>query len=1207
MSNFEQSGAQIRNPSRGRPIHVARMETGLVTNRSALHDPSSWYLSKYGGFPDALIDGSNMEVSNQLTLIRRPGNSAFSNQTIPNPPNIFYDWRTVSGAINIVVDTPVASYIVTPTTLTQIFTKSVGAGQGYYQGVGNTLYFGDGVDLLKFDGINSWNWGITAPGTQPSVTPISVGSASTVWQANTNFTTMGLIVDQNGNTEALISVNANGSNPNSQFGTSGSGAPQWNQTLYGTTTESTGTPIVWKNLGPILQWQASTAYGDAGVAGVAQPVAIFDPVSQSVFLNFNRNGATSTSGTVKPAFTAFGGPYWDNQCHWFFFGTFSQLQFWKPSTSYKQWYTGGGVLGTNTPINSAIEPVNMPPPSNQNVFLQVPTNTGTSGTTYPPPFGSIFGTTTQDNKLSWMNCGSATWAATTTYIPWSIPGQAFSAIKDPNGNMQVCYKSTGQSGSTQPGAAWKAAFAYVNGNQIVDSNNNLQTVTVGGTSGNSKSVNNTVLTAGVATYTTTVAHGYVAGQFVTVTGSTRANGIFNVTRAIIQSTPLTTTFTINLNFANVVSGADAATSVAGPTWNQTLSGTTTDGGVTWRNDGPSIGWGTAYGSTTTDGGVTWVCVGPPLTWAANTIWHLPIAGFSPPSPSQSFGGSSVSDTNVPVDVEFVIVSGKSAAGAPTWAGIGVQTQDNTQGTGPTWFNNGAQSALSLTWTKSHVYAYSFKSMANGDPFAETSVGGGGLTPPGITASQSGGLNNFVWTGIPTGSKSGHVSTASPVAVVSGAGTNQVNIVSGLGSTDPQVDTIIIWRDADGGGSSNMFELTEIPAPKAVGGIAQTWTFKDFLPDVPTTISGIQYPGLNNLIKAPINGANNPPPAGFLPMAYHFGRIWGAVGNTVFVSAGPETTTGSGNESFIASEFFTFSSPVTRIVPTATGVYVFLTSDVYGIEGGPVFSTFFSTPLIPGVGLLNYGALDVHGGVIYLYTSDNQFLTMDPSGGVNRMGGAIADKLSQLDATKVFVTVHESGNDNAIFVSDGSIGWFRLNPSQFPNGTPVWSTFATITGGAKAVQSIEVSKGVHRLLVGGVGNNQLILQRDFSTYADNGISYTCFFTMGNINLVNPGQIAGLTFVNVRATKIGTTPAVSFLLNEISGAFTSFPRAQAYPWQIEGATLQPQSLYSNAYYFRDAGVPALAEHMQVKVSFPAESFANEILSLTIFGVIEQPPEM
>jgi hypothetical protein len=342
------------------------------------------------------------------------------------------------------------------------------------------------------------------------------------------------------------------------------------------------------------------------------------------------------------------------------------------------------------------------------------------------------------------------------------------------------------------------------------------------------------------------------------------------------------------------------------------------------------------------------------------------------------------------------------------------------------------------------------------------------------------------------------------------------------------------------------------------------------------------------------------------MAYHFERIWGAVGNYVYVSGGPDVLTGNPNESFDPLDYFEFPSSVTRVVPTMTGIFVFLTSDVYAILGGPVFDTFFPSPAIPGVGLLHYNALDVHGAVVYMYTADNQLISLDPSGSAQRIGGPVADKLAAFNASKVFVTVHESGNDNAIFVADGVTGWYRLNPTQFPNGNPVWSPFANVVGGAGAVLSIEVTTGVHRLLVGGIGTNTHILQRDMTTYQDNGSNYSCFFTMGSINLVYPGQIAGLDFVDLRATRVGTSPTCAFLLNEVSGTFTTFPSAQAYPWQAYGATLQPSSLYSNAYYFNATQVPALAEHMQIKVSFPAENYPNEVLSLTIFGTVEQAPE-
>jgi len=241
-SLLESVGAQPRNPSRGKPIHIARMETGLFTNRSALHDPATWYMSKYGGFPDALIDGSNMEVSNALTLIRRPGLSEWSSVSVPNQPNLFYDWRTLDQGIKVIVDTSVATYIQASASQTQIFTKSGGAGQGYYQGVADTLYYGDGVDLQKYitPAGSVWKWGIAAPTVAPTVTITETASAAVNWVASTVFSTMGLLVDSNGNIQQLINVNAQPvANPNStQFGLTGNGQPAWNQTPGGTTTDN---------------------------------------------------------------------------------------------------------------------------------------------------------------------------------------------------------------------------------------------------------------------------------------------------------------------------------------------------------------------------------------------------------------------------------------------------------------------------------------------------------------------------------------------------------------------------------------------------------------------------------------------------------------------------------------------------------------------------------------------------------------------------------------------------------------------------------------------------------------------------------------------------------------------------------------------------------------------------------------------------------
>src|SRR6185312_15302825 len=106
----------------------------------------------------------------------------------------------------------------------------------------------------------------------------------------------------------------------------------------------------------------------------------------------------------------------------------------------------------------------------------------------------------------------------------------------------------------------------------------------------------------------------------------------------------------------------------------------------------------------------------------------------------------------------------------------------------------------------------------------------------------------------------HVSTASPISASTGPQTSKEVQLSGDRSTDPQVDKVQIYRVSDGG-SIYMF-LAEIANP-GVG----TWSYTDTSADS----------ALNELILAPQNGVNNPPPAGLINPVYHSGRLWGSVG------------------------------------------------------------------------------------------------------------------------------------------------------------------------------------------------------------------------------------------------------------------------------------------------------------------------------------------
>jgi hypothetical protein len=1160
---IEQAGGSPQKQPKWVPIFIDRSMTGLFTQRSVLHDPSDVYTVKYyGGRPDALWKGLNIELTNRLTLQRRPGLTALSTSTYATPPDRSYAFQLSNGTIQLIVDTASTglltltsvdnasgtavyhgtitggaanafvgleftvagfakgvnngTFLVTASTATTLtldnafasaetlaataisygavyydqqngsktllFDKGVGAGQTHFQGVGGVLYMGDGVDTRKYTPLNTnfppgssvsvWNWGTDAPTTQPTVTAVASGSAAATWQANTIYSTMGLTVDSFNQIWQLISVNADGTNTaNAIYGTAGSGSPIWNQTLYGLTTETGGTPIIWKNLGQILPRQASHQYADAGQAGTAGLTTIYDAATGSIYMNFRNSGSLGTTASGSgPVFNGVAGSsFFDGGCHWFFIGKYANFSAWQPTHAYGNWYS---TPANETAANLVIEPFLLPPPTGptaQPIYAQIATNTGTSGSAYTPFYDNAgAGARVNDAQLQWLCLGKATWAANTAYTPWQVQGTTFGCVLS-GGKLHVCLSGS-QSGSSIP------------------------------------------------------------------------------------------TF------------------------------------------------GSNYGDhSTLDGDITWVCVGPQVSWVAGSgttgIWHLPLSGFQPPQTSQAYGGSIVnSNTNL---VEAVIISGKSGTVQPTWGAINTNTVDNAI----TWFAESATSTKSLTARFGHTWAYSFKSLALDDFYAALPLGGGN-TPPGITSATSSGLNNFAWTGIPTGSGTNAVSSASLVNVVAGANSGSVYTIGGFGSTDPQVDTIIIWRSADvADGSGEMFELTEIPAPKPIAGVAQPWTFKDFLPDAPTAL----YPGLNDLIPAPIADVNDPPFDTFLPMAYNFERIWGADGQTVDFSGGPDTQVGNPNEAFPPTNSLPFLAPVIRLVKTPQGLVTFLTDSIEVIGGGPLTSTFFSVTWAPGIGLRSFNALDVLAGEIYFFSADNQFRIMTPSLNIANAGFALGDQFANMpssgvsdttwDASQVYVASHQNGIDNCIIVADGNTGWYRLNPRQAgitQSTEPIWSPFAAITNGCQMVQSIETSPGIKKLLVGGNVDGQKILYRDLSVYTDDGTPYDANFVMGAITLAHPGQLALLKFVEFDFSGVSFQPTVSYLLNEISGSFTSFTLAPVFdPPSLYGTTITPATYSPNRYYFIGTGSLARCRFLQIKVDFGTTAVGNELYSTTIFG--------
>lgn len=1010
QDRFAEAGAQPAKPSHYAPIFVAASLTGLYTQRSVFHDPSNVVTQRfYGGRPDTLFNGLNVELSNELTLIRRFG-TVQASANYAQPPLNAFQWELDDGTILLNVDTQSFVY-KEPLNLgaaTQIFAKSPFAGRGYFVASGDTLYYGDGIDLIKYTPTNPngliWNWGIAAPTSAPTVTVGAAGSSAAQWAANTVFSTMGLLVDPNNNVQQLSSVNANPTAPNAtQIGTSGPGTPNFNTAYLATTNDGS---VTWTSLGQITLWEPNTTYQPGN--------AIYDPGTNCIFIT--SHGHPVKSGTTRPAFNATlglsgarvsepTGARWEN------IGQANVApgapQTWASNTHFNLYNVPASGADPTNAFSAVVFPL-IPFVNSQGqlcggqpTYLLGASVAGTTANTTYTPWNGIpsqtIGQITDDNQLAWICQGSKVWIPDNPYTQWVYGNTTFSVIEDQNSNMQVCI-SSGTSGALEPGS----------------------TATL--TAASNASGGNT-------TYTGTFPTPFPVGFPATITGFVNAGN--NATGQVVSCNS-TTLVIVNPN------------------------------GVAETHSGVATfdPWSTVYGGQTTDGTATWVCVGPPVAWTANTKWFLPAPGFAPPLLTQAFGGSEVVGSAF---VQAVIVSGISGGSTPTWSvTVGATTTDNAI----TWETVAAFSNRSITWTKSHVYAYSFACRTPTDPYDTTALlTFGNLNTPQMLTPLGNVPGLTTPLGFYSGGGTGAVSTASPVFTLATPNiTGAVNQIGALGSTDPQVDTIIIWRDADGGGPSNMFDLIHIPAPKPIAGVAQPWTFFDFLPDIASTVGGINYPGLDNLAPAPIDHQNDPPPAGFLPLCdeLHFSRIWGAVGNTVFHSSGPDNLVGNPNEAFNPNDDdFPFKSTVVACIHTPAGLICPTTTDQECIYGGPSTASFYSQTMIKQVGLLNYNAWDRVGGEIYFVSTDCQVWSFNPTVQLARAGFPIGNLLAaQLPANgeNVSLVAYENGTDNAVFVGDGATGWYRLNPHQVGadmsgENAICWSPFAQINGGAQLLKSV----------------------------------------------------------------------------------------------------------------------------------------------------------
>ncbi|HEY2351076.1 MAG TPA: hypothetical protein VGH83_01115 [Candidatus Acidoferrum sp.] len=654
--------------------------------------------------------------------------------------------------------------------------------------------------------------------------------------------------------------------------------------------------------------------------------------------------------------------------------------------------------------------------------------------------------------------------------------------------------------------------------------------------------------------------------------------------------PLFIVLDSNGNLQQLTTGGTTGAVV--PVWNVTVGGTTADNTAVWTNLGPSA-WITAHayaiGAAILATYKYWITV-PVTTYTWNGYTLVPTV--------------TLQQVQITVTSLFqCIAAGTSGANQPAWInGLNTVTQDNgvgwkNLGTAASWATIGATQLVSTATTILDANGFLEKpqllAKTGPGPAEPTWKAKGAITQDNTMQW----LNSGPYTPAGTGallyafsgksSVTGHVGNASPVSQPTVLSVGNLPIVQGVGVPNPPEDRLIVWRTLPGG--STLFYLDEIPNP----GAGQPWVYTDTNTDV------------NELIQAPIAGENSPPPIGFIPQAYYLGRIWGYVGNILRWSGGPDSLTGSGDQSFPSKNNFNFPSLGVTCWPTSIGLICYTNSDIWAVLGqGTDQSPFYVVNFQQGVGLANQDALAINGSTAYGMLTSAQVVSMDPGAGELEVGFPIGDRFSALyTPSRTYCAWHQaSSGDMALYVADGSTGWFRMAAVAAPESGNVWSPFGAIVGGVKAIASVEIVPGLKVLLLGPSQQGQPILMRDSSTNADNAQPYAAFADIGSLVLAQPGTTVGLQFIVTEEKKIpdASPVGVGVLLDEIAGSFLNLRNTSPDP-----PNLKP-SLTVNVQRFwlaQDANTVQRCRHMQQRISWAAENFPNELYTNTIFGRVPE----
>lgn len=1138
------------------PIWVNRFISGYWPNRNPLRDASLPVLQEkfYGALNDALIDGLNCEINNRSELTRRAGLSTqydgFFSNTIPAQNFYSFPVFGTNGSSTQKVLMSTNANILELTNPNFIYARPQ---------LVNTV-------------------------TTSSITLLNVPSAVNVASSLNMFVGQTLTVDSGASQESVVITNILNIGPIFQI------------TAVFTKTHITGTPVkapyssnvVFQAIGDTVffadqtdpqqiiyspnSWVANTVITGGEVIVDSNQNLQTNLGSATSVTNISISSGVSSNRIMTVTYSGYL-PVLVNNTIILSNINYAPLAF-LDGQPFIVTGTGAGTftcnIVTTTTGGSALSAT---------VYLKGSSSAGSTGAT-APTWSEAYQGVTLDNNTAWLYSGpqirnvgiiGPTQAPIVTNTPASPVGNAWAAstyyfpgqiIFDSTGTTVQQLSTAGTTAGSPP------TFSTTVGATTTDGSATWTCVSSGAGNATRTTTTNYALNALVLiTWSKTIIVGYTTGLNGDVPGGNK----------IPPRTPIYGTISYSAFFQCAQAGNSSSTATATQNW--PLSGTFSDGTVVWTFVGLEVKRGTTSTSPAVSG----------TSFTNGTIGNSTLVSiFGTPitiSPNSGLINDAVGSGGGPGNLQTVSLAGISGSTHPTWpTAVGSNGQTTVDG-GVSWISTGSSGSSANTgyWT----YAYAYVSSSTPD-----------------------------------------VSSASPLSIPIIRAANSYVSISGTGSSiliQQGIDTIRIYRSTQQATNAvvsgqELFWLADIPAPSVlIGGIAYagaSWNYVDSSNDPPDPNST-----LDNEIIADTVGVNTPPSLNITNFVYYLGRLWGSVGNTVYASAGPDVLNG-GNPytAFPPDNFMDFSHTVVRMVASSQGLFVYTSSGVQVITGNGVaptgsfsgFTTFIPVSFAPGISLGGYNCLAIDGGTTYIYTTDRNLVSLSSSG-LNWISIAIADHLLQPftlpDTTVVnfnppncYLSWYVNGDDYGLFLSDGKTGWFRMMPSTSPDaGNMVWSPFAQVVGGISAMQTIEVTPGINRLLFGpAIAGLHGVVYRDPTVYWDDGFTFSWYATFGSVVLAHPGEYAMVQAITIDSIATGSHPTITVYFDEISGA-----NGYTYTnWHTDPYTApQSSSVYSDRFYMSDQpNACAICRHLQFKIAFPAELDGNTVLSSTIIGATE-----